>query len=302
MSLTESQKAARRQGVGASELLAALGKDSRCSRLELFLRKIGDLPEPDIGDVPRVKWGSRLEATVRDAFAETIGQKVIVPHQTLFHPDAPLVGHPDGWIPALTEGVEIKCADKYEAEEFGEPGSDQVPVRYLVQCAGYMALTNADTWHLAVLIGGNDFRVYRIPRDPQIEAAVLAGVREFWPHVEQRRPPEPATPEDVKLLWPKSVGRVVIATPEIEQLCGDLAGAKLALKEAELKEGSLKAELQKFMEDAAELVDSSGTKLATWRTNKPSTKYDVKRAVADMPDLMKQYEYQQPGARPLLLK
>ena len=34
------------------------------------------------------------------------------------------------------------------------------------------------------------------------------------------------------------------------------------------------------MEDAAELVDSSGTKLATWRTNKPSTKYDVKRAVA----------------------
>lgn len=302
MSLTAEQIANRKRGVGGSELLAALGKDPRCTRVELYKRKVGELPEPDLDDDERVHFGKVLEPVVRQEAARRIGARVIVPKQTLFHPDAPLVGHPDGWFPRLRAGLECKVADKFEAEEFGEPDTDQVPVRYLVQCTAYMALTNADEWHLAVLIGGNDFRMYRIPRDPQIESAVLAGAREFWSHVEQRRPPDPQTPEDVKLLWPQHVGRVVTATPEIEQLCGELALAKTALKEAELKEASLKAEIQKFMQDASELVDERFEKLATWRTNKSSTKYDTKKLVEDHPALMAQYEYQQPGARPFLLK
>ena len=43
--LTAIQKANRMLGVGCSEVLAALGKDPRCSRLELYSRKVGDLPE-----------------------------------------------------------------------------------------------------------------------------------------------------------------------------------------------------------------------------------------------------------------
>src|SRR5690606_14007896 len=124
-----------------SELLAALGKDSRCSRLELFKRKVGELPELDLSDNERILFGNLLEPVLRQEFARRMGTEVIVPQQTLFHPTEPLVGHPDGWMPALNRGVEIKTADKFEAEDFGEPGSDQVPIRYLVQCAGYMALT-----------------------------------------------------------------------------------------------------------------------------------------------------------------
>lgn len=302
MTLTPQQVEERKRGVGGSEMLAALGKDPRCSRLELYMRKVGELPDLDFSDNERVHFGNVLEPVVRDEMARRLGHKIIVPHQTLHHPSAPIVAHPDGWIPATGEGVECKTADRFEADEFGEPGSDQVPVRYLVQCATYMAVTDAPKWHLGVLIGGNDFRMYEIPRDPAIEAAVIEGARAFWTHVEQRRPPAAATPDDVKLLWPKSLGRSVTATPEIEQLCGELAVVKLLLKETELREGSLKMEIQRFMEDASELVDARGKTLATWRTNKSSKVFNTTKFAEDNPALHADYLIERPGARPFLLK
>lgn len=302
MSLTAEQLEARKRGVGGSELLAALGKDSRCSRLELYKRKVGELPELDFSDDERVRFGTLLEPVIRDEFARRIGQQVIVPAQTLFHPEVPLLGHPDGWIPALNEGVEIKTADKFEADEFGDEQSDQVPLRYLVQCSGYMALTNAESWHLCVLIGGNELRLYQVPRDRQIEDALLAGVREFWSHVEKRQPPDPKTPEEVRMRWPKDCGRQVFATDEILDTCMELARAKLDLKLAETREESLKADIQRFMEDAADLLGPDGKPLATWRTAKPSLKFDAKLFAEEHPQLHQQYLREQPGSRRFLLK
>jgi putative phage-type endonuclease len=302
MPLTATQARARKRGVGASEALAALGKDPRCSRLELYKRKVGELPELDLSDDPRVHFGHKLEPVIREEFAQRIGQKVIVPRRTFRHPTVPLLGHPDGWIPMLSEGVEIKTADKFEADEFGEQESDQVPVRYLIQCTGYMILTGAKRWHLCVLIGGNDLRTYVIEVDPQIVEAILVGVREFWSHVEQCRPPDPATPEEVRLRWPKDLGTTAIATPEIAELCAELGLAKSDLKAAETREESLKADVCKFMQEAAQLVDADGRLLATWRTAKPSQKFDLGRFEKENPGLYQQYLREVPGSRRFLLK
>lgn len=302
MSLTREQIQARKRGVGCSELLAALGKDPRCSRLELYMRKRGELPEPDLSDDERVRFGNLLEPVIRDEAGRRLKQRVIVPAETLFHPTFPLVGHPDGWMPALNEGLEVKTADKFEAEEFGEPDSDQVPIRYLVQCAGYMALTDADRWHLAVLIGGNDFRLYEIPRDRDLEAAILAGVAHFWRHVEESVPPEPATPEDVKLLWPKSLQPSKVATPDIYELVLEHAAAKRVLKECEAHEEQLATRIKQYMEDAGDLHDEHGKTLVTWRSAKPSQRFDAKRFATEHPELYAAYCYEQAGSRRFLNK
>lgn len=303
MSLTAEQLEARKHGVGGSEILAALGKDSRCSRLELYKRKVGEMAEPSFADNERVYFGQLLEPVIRDEFARRIGQKIIVPAQTMFHPYAPILGHPDGWMPAMNRGVEIKAADKYEAEEFGEEESDQVPVRYLMQCAVYMALTNAESWYLCVLIGGNNLRIYQIPRDPEIEAFVLAGAASFWSHVEKRDPPTPETPEDVRLRWPKDIGGVITATPEIETLCAELRTAKDELKRATEREEELKTQIQIFMRDAANLHAPNAIKpLATWRTAKASHKFDEDKFATAHAALYKQYQREVPGSRRFLLK
>lgn len=302
MSLSPEQIETRKSGIGGSEMFAALGKDPRCTRLELYLRKTGEVPEPNLDDNERVRFGQLLEPVILQEFARRIGQKVVAPQLTLVHPSAPIVASPDGWIPALNEGVEIKTADKDEADEFGEPESDQVPLRYLVQCTTYMSVTKASKWYLAVLIGGNDFRVYQIPRDEQLIEAIEFGAREFWRHVETHQPPDPATPEDVKLRWPKDLGTSIVATPEIEALCSDLAEAKATLKLAEDRETTLKAQIQTFMGAHAQLVDGNGTLLATWRKNRDSERIDSKRLRAEQPEIYSQYTRVQQGARPFLLK
>jgi putative phage-type endonuclease len=302
MPLSAEQVEARKRGVGGSEILAALGKDPRCSRIELYKYKVGELPPPDFSGDERIKWGNKLERAIKEEFEERIGTPVIVPAQTLFHPTAPLVGNPDGWMPALREGAEFKTCDRFLADEFGEEETDQVPVRYLVQCAAYMALTGAKKWHLAVLIGGNDFRMYEIPHDPQIEQAVLAGVSEFWSHVEKRNPPNPETPEEVKIRWPKDLGTTVIATPEIAEACRLLADAKQVTKDAAFREDTLEARIKSFMQDHANLVDADGTVLATWRSAKPSIKFNDKKFAAEDPTTYAKYTYEKPGSRRFLLK
>ena len=172
----------------------------------------------------------------------------------------------------------------------------------VVQRGAVVALHGLDRWHLCVLIGGNDLRTYEIPRDRELEAAILAGAREFWSHVEQCRPPDPATPEDVRLRWPKDLGTSAIATPEIAELCAELGLAKSDLKAAATREESLKADVCKFMQEAAQLVDADGTLLATWRTAKASEKFDLKRFEQENPDLYRQYLRDVPGSRRFLLK
>ena len=302
MSLTRRQIATRKRGVGGSEMFAALGKDSRCSRLELYMRKVGELPEPDFSDDERVHFGNVLEPVLRQEFSRRIGQKVLTPRRTLVHESAPIVASPDGWIPALNEGVELKTADKFEAEEFGEPDTDQVPLRYVVQCMTYMSVTKAGKWYLAVLIGGNDFRIYEIPRDEQLIDAIEAGAREFWTHVEERRPPDPATPEDVKLRWPRDIGSSIVVTDDIAAACAELKELKALLKQAVDKEAALKAQIQTYMTEAANLVDADGREIATWRKAKDSQKFDDKRFAAEEPALYERYLKPQQGSRRFLLK
>jgi predicted phage-related endonuclease len=302
VSLSAVQIENRKRGVGGSELLAALGKDSRCSRLELYKRKLGELPDPDLSDIERVHFGNLLEPVIRDEVARRLKTPIIVPEQTLFHPSVPLVGHADGWLPAFGHGLEIKTCDKFEADEFGEEETDQVPIRYLVQCTGYMALTDCDRWKLAVLIGGNELRMYEIPRDEQLESALLAGVTEFWKHVETRHPPDPGTPEEVRLRWPKSLGTEIRATPAIVKLCDRLAVVKTELKVAESLKETLVGDIGKFMTVNSELIGPDGSTLATWRTAKSSMKFDTERFAKDHPGIHAKYLREVPGSRRFLLK
>jgi predicted phage-related endonuclease len=303
VSLTAQQKANRLRGVGGSEVLAALGKDPRCSRLELYRRKCGDIPEENLDDNARVLFGQLLEPVIRTEFARRNKVRVIQRHQTLYHHDAPLLGHVDGWVPPWQCGLEIKTADRFEADEFGEEGTDQVPVRYFLQCAAYMAITDADQWHLAVLIGGNTYRAYRIQRDLQIESMLLDGVRAFWRHVETLEPPDPQTPQDVRLRWPKDFGTSITATIEIQDSVSRLRALRDELHDLEARCEAEAMTVQQFMADNAELTDIDGTVLATWRTAKPTRRLDTKAMQNDlMPSVLEPYMREYPGSRRFLLK
>ncbi|MCA9244457.1 MAG: YqaJ viral recombinase family protein [Phycisphaerales bacterium] len=303
MSLTHEQIVARRAGVGSSEILAALGKDSRCSRLELYKRKVGELPDPDFSDNERVLVGSVIEPAIRSLFEDKLGTSIVKFDDTLQHPSVPLVGHPDGIIESMDCGIEFKNRDwLIFRDEYGEDGTDQVPLRDLVQCVGYMELTGLRRWLVGVLVGGNERHLFEIHYDADLAAAIRFGVEAFWEYVKRMRPPPPETPEDVKLMWPKDLGTSIDATSEIETICAELALAKTELKAAEQRENELKAKVQRFMGENAVLVGSEGKPLATWKAPQDSLKFDAKQYQEDHPLLCDPYMRKVPNARRFLLK
>lgn len=305
MSLTAQQLIARSRGVGCSEVWSALGKDPRCSRVELYKRKVGELPDLDFSDNERVECGTLLEAGIRELFSRKLKHPIVKVPQTLAHPTAPLVGHPDGIVHGFDDepGIEFKNRDRLVyLDEYGEDWTDQVPLRDLVQCTGYMLLTGKRRWLLGAFVGGNERHIFEIRYDEQLAEAIIIGVTEFWSHVERREPPEPMTPDEVKLRWPKDLGTAIEATDNILAECVALNEAVMNRKRAELREADHKTVVQKYMAEHAQLTSPDGKVLATWRTAKDSERIDAKRLRAERPDVWQEYAVTQPGSRRFLLE
>src|SRR5215470_1672149 len=215
MGLSELQLAERQQGLGGSDAAPALGLSPWKSPLELYLEKREQTPIP-APDSAAQRWGLLLEPVIRQAYAERTGRVVRLPSGTLRHPAHPwMLAHVDG---VTDDGrvVEIKTA------RFGEgwgsrESEDDVPYHYLLQVQHYLAVTGFKIADIAVLIGGNDFRVYHVPADTELQTLVIDGERSFWDLVEQGAAPEPAWEgadvcKILERLYPGTDGRTLYAT------------------------------------------------------------------------------------------
>lgn len=291
MTLTAKNLEERQAGLGGSDALAYCGKDPRLTPLELYLQKTGEDPHPRDADVdePRKRWGQRLEPVVRDWLAEELGRKIFTSNRTYRSTEYPfMVGHLDGMVQSPMEGVEIKTADKFQQADFGEVDTDQVPIRYVLQCTHYMVVTRLRRFHLGALVGGNDARHYVIDWDQELADMLVDRARAFWKHVETKQPPDPVTLADTDLRWPQSHGRVVIANESIVHAIDQLKELRGAEGEACKKADDIEVMLKAFMGDAAGLSDAHHNVLATWRTQS-ANRFNVSEFVAAYPDLAAQF-------------
>lgn len=165
--------AARAQGVGGSEIAAVLGLSPFESRFSLWHRKQG-LVSP-VEENPQMYWGTRLEPAICDEFAARRPTWRIIKAPTYAGPGRPWqIANPDREIVDqfgdLVELVEAKTAR--DDEGWGEEGTDEIPVYYRCQCLWYLDTLGLTTCHVAVLIGGSDYREYVVHYDAD-EARIL---------------------------------------------------------------------------------------------------------------------------------
>jgi len=279
----------RHLGVGASEALAYCGKDPRCSRLQLYLRKVGAAGErPD--EDQRQMWGHRLEPVVRDWLAEELNAPIVPSPPRVTSAEHPFMfAHLDGDIPSLRAVAEIKTSDKFLAQEFGEVGTDEIPIRYVLQCTHSMIVTGYRIAHLAALIGGNDARRYVIEYDEQLATSLVARAADFWRHVENRIEPEVVNLHDADKRWPLSRDREVVATPEIILSLEALKEARDEIKAWEASAEPHELTIKKFLGDADCLTDARGKRLASWKSQTRET-LDLKALSADHPEIAAEYK------------
>jgi putative phage-type endonuclease len=208
---TPEWHAARANGLGGSDVAAALGLSPWCSPFTLWHRLRGEVGPQEASQ--SMDWGNRLEPAVYAAFLERndfVGWRY---HPGTFrddwriaNPDALLGGAHGVALLGLWEG---KTADAHDAWKWGPDGSDEpdaIPVYYRIQTLWYGDVLGVHDIWLSVLIGGNDFRTYRVPWDPDEAALIRDRAAEFWRTVVDGERPDidatSSTYETVRELHP----------------------------------------------------------------------------------------------------
>lgn len=198
----------RAGGIGASEIAAVAGLSPYQSPFHLWHVKKGNLPGPALSNA--MDWGNRLEPVVTAWFQERHPEWYVIPQPGSFahrerawqrcNPDA-LIDYSYTPMPSL---LQVKTS-RY-GDGFGPSGSDHIPLHYRCQVQWEMDVFGFDDCWLAVLIGGNDPREYRIEADPEGQATLRAVAERFWASLQtDDEPPIDAsdsTHEAVRKLHP----------------------------------------------------------------------------------------------------
>jgi putative phage-type endonuclease len=218
----------RSRGLGGSEIAAVVGLSPRQSRFSLWHLKRGTIGKQNVND--GMRWGTLLEPVVCDYWATQHGEFWSMDAGTYRH-------HEREWQLANvdrllypTEGVtsktsplgilEVKTAHQYDAHEWGY-GPEDIPPYYRCQVLWYLDALELPVAHLAVLIGGSDYREYEVPYSPDEAEWLREQGREFWQSVTDGVQPDidgsDATYEAVRTLHPQINGDTVEIDPDLHQ-------------------------------------------------------------------------------------
>jgi putative phage-type endonuclease len=305
----------RAKSLGGSDIGALLGLSKYRSAVDVWMEKTGK--EVAIKDSLPLRFGQFAESFVADEYTLATGAQLSTHDSAVVHPEYEYMhGHIDRFVlvgdSALiaSDGkitasriLECKTANPFAQSDWGEAGSDQVPLSYLVQCVWYMMLTNIDRTDLAVLFGNADFRIYEITRDLDLEQIVLERAISFWEnHVIKDIPPAATSESDYKTLFGKAtVSKSVEAPMETCELIKKLKLLNAQVEQYESEISKIKQSIMGQMQDA-EVLTFQGQTLVTWKAPKPSLRLDAKRLSVEHPDLIDQYQVPIQNSRRLVIK
>lgn len=189
----------RKCGIGGSDVAAILGISKWNSAISLWLDKTNQTNEP-VEENEAMQWGTIMEPIIRNHFAEVTGKTVVEVKAMLQHPEHPFMladvdglTEDDSGNPAI---LEIKTASEYKRSEW----ENDIPSYYQTQVQHYLCVTGVQKAYVAVLIGGNSFKVYEVDADAEIQSMLIAVEKDFWNKVQNMIRPEMDGSDDAKNL------------------------------------------------------------------------------------------------------
>jgi len=301
----------RSKYIGGSDIGAILGLSRFRSPLEVWMEKTGK--EIKKLDSLPLRFGSFAESFVASEYARATGFGLIHDESIHIHPEhAFMSAHMDRFVleggaanstPTPTRILECKTAHPFSSGDWGEVGSDEVPMSYLCQCIWYMAITSINQVDLAVLFGNSDFRIYQIDQDLGLENTILEKASLFWNDYVLKDIPPPAQSEaDCKTLFSRGdPNKSLEAQSETLELAKRVALLNSEISTREEAISSIKQAIMSQMGEA-ETLTYQGKVLATWKAPKPSYRLDSKRIEAEHPEIAGNYKIPVQNSRRLVIK
>jgi putative phage-type endonuclease len=294
-------RAERMSGLGGSDISAICGLNDRTSAFDIYCYKRG--LKDELVDNEYLYWGRTMEPLITDEYHKRIAPKSVILRDMFGRSNEYpfLTSHFDGLIVIADElaGIlECKNVGLRASGPWGETQSKDIPAGAYLQSQHYLMMTGLPWVHVAVLIDGNDFRVYFIEADNYVHSNLMTIESNFWDRVQNQDAPDPnGTESDFKILqklYPAHNDGEVVVVNESEN--SDLYALAVRLMDNYGQRNNINKEfdvLKSVMESkmqSAEIILIGDRGKITWKKAKGSEfidyqlaceKADVDRAIID---------------------
>ena len=302
MSNREEWLEARKTYLGGSDLGAVIGVNKYKTALDVYLEKTSEHSPETNNDA--TYWGNVLEDVVAQEYSKRVNLPVEVETTLLRHKEHEfLAANIDRWVGNKEYVLECKTAGFMMSKEWGEEGSDSIPESCLVQVAYYAAICDVPKVNIAVLIGGQNFKIYTYERNKEFEEKLIKIACNFWHnHIQKRIPPKCSSLADTFNLFPHGNHKELTASENITQKIYELKKLKEQESDTQTAIDKLKVEIQEFMQDYDILLDNNGCVVATWKNTAPRSFFDAKRLKEECQDIYQKYVNYTKQSRMFLIK
>lgn len=229
----------RRRGIGSSDAAACCGIDPHRTPLHVWADKRGLWKQPDN---PAMRRGRLLEPIVAQMYEEETGDGLIDPNgKTIAHPMHPWkLATVDRFRADGTGIVEIKTVRQLRqgVDDWGEPGTDQIPHHYLCQVMHQMDVTGHKSAEVVVLVGGEELLIYKVKFNETLAVMIHDQCFEMWKRVQENSLPEPdwrhhETIAILEALYQPTTEKHTIYDSSVEELAGIYSDCKAIARKME---------------------------------------------------------------------
>lgn len=276
----------RKQGIGGSDAGAVCGLNPYRTAIQVYYDKTSDSIE-DV-DNEAMRQGRELEEYVARRFCEASGKKVRRANAMFYDEKNPfMLADVDRMIVGENAGLECKTASPYSEERWRD---DKIPLSYQLQCYHYMSVCNADSWYIAVLIYGRDFKYYRIERDDEVIENLIRIEKEFWnEYVLKQVIPDPdgsKTADAAIAERFKESNSITIPLTGFDERLERRQEILSLLEKIETEKRQIDQELKLYLGDA-EIAENEHYRVS-WK-NFSRSSIDEKRLKAEQPEIYEKY-------------
>jgi putative phage-type endonuclease len=270
----------RRGCITGTDIAALMGVSPYKTLTGVWLDKKGISGE--LVDNEAMYWGRALEDVIAKRYANDTGLELI---KGDFQQKGIVGGTVDFLAPDLDKIVEIKTAGIRQAAYWGDSALESVPTQYLCQVQWYMGLHCKEKADIAVLIAGNDYRVYPITFNQDLFKMMRDIAEEFWSdYIIGNKEPAPDGSDDynayLKFKSPYNNGLIAEPTDDIRALCKAIAAIKVEIKRLESLADVHEQKVKTMIGDLDGYKDSSLT--VTWKRSKESIKTDWQSVATEL--------------------
>lgn len=298
----------RQSGIGGSDVAAIIGVSPYATAYDIYQSKTQPLSEEDMNEF--AYWGTVLEDVVAREFSKRSGLKIQKVNFLMRHPehrwaianiDRAIINRDVSGNVRFKDGklttdqiVEIKTASEYVGKNWGNEDSDEVPDQYQCQAQWYMGVTGVEVCHMAVLIGGNKYRQYKIERHQDFIDYLFEQAESFWVNnVLAGVEPDATTLQNAKDKYPRhNPDTTLDVEPDSETAKAFEHYESLKAREKEVEAALELAQTDlicQIQDNEALAID--GEVVATYKTQ-VSNRFNSSQFKKDMPELAEKYNTQ----------